>query len=580
MPSAPTPTLEYTVATQRKGESMNEKTPLNHLITRRAMLAGSAAVAASALAACKKNDAEQGADGASAAGGTLSYHIESPTGIEPYTLEDENAVAVAFNLFDALTYYDYKTGDLVDLVAESHSHNDTDDVWTFKIRKGTKFHDGSEVTAKSFKYAWERLCSPNTADQPSNVSYHLAMVKGYEDVVAGTTNDLAGVTCPDDYTLQVELSAPYADFDYVCAAPVLSPIPEGLGAGDGYKDFSLAPVGNGPFKMKGQWVDGQYVGTERFDDYTNGDVAKLDGVHFAIYRDSYTAYKELDAGSLDCSLVPITATKDAESSYGTSEDGYTATPGKQFLDGTMLYTQFLAFNVNDPLTKDPRVRQALSLAINRQAICDAIYEGSAKPADDILPEAIEGHAEGAWKYAAYDPEQAGKLLDEAGYPAGADGKRNISFKFMTNAANAQDEYQSMQSDWAELGIDVEIDKVEYAAMYQSYLDGTYTVGARAWYADYPIADNYLYPMFYSGRDDNVSHFSDPTYDAMIDKARSVADHDERVKAMQECDAYVAELMPYAPLNYRALARCASTNVETLTVTPGILPLLDEAELKG
>ena len=87
-------------------------------------------------------------------------------------------------------------------------------------------------------------------------------------------------------------------------------------------------------------------------------------------------------------------------------------------------------------------------------------------------------------------------------------------------------------------------------------------------------------MFYTGRDDNVSHFSDPTYDAMIDKARSVADHGERVKAMQECDAYVAELMPYAPLNYRALARCASNNVETLTVTPGILPLLDEAELKA
>lgn len=129
------------------------------------------------------------------------------------------------------------------------------------------------------------------------------------------------------------------------------------------------------------------------------------GVRFNIYKDSNTAYKELDAGSLDCSLVPITATKQAKDSYGESEDGYTATPDHQFLGGAMLYTQFLAFNVNDPVMSDVRVRQALSLAINRQAICDAIYEGSAQPADDILPSSMEGYREGAWAYAAYDPRQ-------------------------------------------------------------------------------------------------------------------------------------------------------------------------------
>lgn len=559
---------------------MDASAVFNRAVTRRTALAGSAVSAIAVLAACKKSDSADAASGEAASGGTISYHIESPTGIEPYTLEDENAVAVAFNLFDALTYYDFKTGELTDLVAESHAHNDTDDVWTFKIRKGTKFHDGSEVTAKSFQYAWNRLCSPKTSDNPSNVSYHLAMVKGYEDVTSGATDELSGVTCPDDYTLQVELSQPYADFDYVCSAAVLSPIPEGAGAGDSYKDFSLAPVGNGPFKMKGKWEDGQYVDVERFDDYTNGDLPKVAGVHFGIYRDSSTAYKELDAGSLDCSLVPITATKQAKENYGESEDGYTAEPGKQFLGGTMLYTQFLAFNMNDEVMGDVRVRRALSLAINRQAICDAIYEGSAKPADDIIPEAIEGHVESAWDYAAYDPDKAAELLDEAGYPLDANGKRNLSFKFMTNAANTQDEYDSMVADWVKLGIDATIDKVEYASMYQSYLDGTFSVGARAWYADYPIADNYLYPLFFSGRDDNVSHFSDSKFDEMLTAARSVADHDERVKAMQECDAYVADLVPYAPLNYRALGRCASNNVKKLTVTPQILPLLDEAELKG
>ena len=558
---------------------MSARNPLNAPISRRAMLAGSTVAAAAALAGCKKSDA----DGTAASTGgssdaVLTYHIENPTGIEPYTLEDENAVAVAFNLFDALTYYDYKTGELTDLVAESHTHSDDDTVWTFKIRKGTKFHDGSEVTAKSFAYAWRRLCNPSTGEQPSNVSYHLAMVKGYEDVTAGTATELSGVTCPDDYTLQVELSQPYADFDYVCAAPVLSPVPEGAGTGDDYTAFAHSPIGNGPFKMKGEWEDGQYVETEAFADYANGEAPKVAGVRFNIYKDSNTAYKELDADSLDCSLVPITATKQAKGSYGESEDGYTATPDHQFLGGAMLYTQFLAFNVNDPVMSDVRVRQALSLAINRQAICDAIYEGSAQPADDILPSSMEGYREGAWAYAAYDPDKAAKLLDEAGYAADANGKRNLSFKFMTNAANTQDEYQSMQADWQKLGIDVEIDKVEYAAMYQSYLDGTYSVGARAWYADYPIADNYLYPLFHTGNGDNVSHFADDKFEQLIDAARATADHDERVKAMQAADDYVSELMPYAPLNYRALARCTDRRVSSLTVTPQILPLLSEASI--
>ena len=170
------------------------------------------------------------------------------------------------------------------------------------------------------------------------------------------------------------------------------------------------------------------------------------------------------------------------------------------------------------------------------------------------------------------------MLDEAGYTADADGKRNLSFKLMTNAANTQDEYQAIQADWQKLGLDVEIDKVEYAAMYQSYLDGTYSVGARAWYADYPIADNYLYPLFHKGNGDNVSHFADDKYEELIATARATADHDERVAAMQAVDDYVADLVPYAPLNYRSLARCTDKRVAELTVSPQILPLLSEASL--
>lgn len=540
---------------------------------------GLAASAMAALAACGKKggDTTTAASGSAAEGGTLSYYINNPSAIDPYDLEEDQGMMVGYQLFDALTTYDFKTNELKGLAAESWDVNDAADEFTFHLVKGAKFHDGTTVTSKSFKQGWERIVNPTTStEHASAIGYHLAMVDGYSELSAGDATELKGVTCPDDNTLVVKLTQAYADFPYVCMHPALSPVPDC--ALEDFDTYFFAPVGNGPFKMDGKWEDGQQINLVRFDDYSYGDKAKLDGIHFNIQKDVQTAYTEFQAGNLDVAQVPTTQLKDAISQYGESEDGYTATPGHQFLGGTMLYTQFLAFNVNDPLMSDVRVRQALSLAINRQAICDAIYEGSAKPADDIIPEAIDGYREGAWAYAAYDPDKAAQLLDEAGYPADADGKRNISFKFMTNAANTQDEYQSMQADWQKLGLDVEIDKVEYAAMYQSYLDGTYSVGARAWYADYPIADNYLYPLFHTGNGDNVSHFADDKFEQLIDAARATADYDERVAAMQAADDYVADLVPYAPLNYRSLARCTDKRVASLTVTPQILPLLSEASI--
>lgn len=540
---------------------------------------GLAASAMAALAACGKKggDTTTAASGSAAEGGTLSYYINNPSAIDPYDLEEDQGMMVGYQLFDALTTYDFKTNELKGLAAESWDVNDAADEFTFHLVKGAKFHDGTTVTSKSFKQGWERIVNPATStEHASAIGYHLAMVDGYSELSAGDATELKGVTCPDDDTLVVKLTQAYADFPYVCMHPALSPVPDC--ALEDFDTYFFAPVGNGPFKMDGKWEDGQQINLVRFDDYSYGVKAKLDGIHFNIQKDVQTAYTEFQAGNLDVAQVPTTQLKDAISQYGESEDGYTATPGHQFLGGTMLYTQFLAFNVNDPLMSDVRVRQALSLAINRQAICDAIYEGSAKPADDIIPEAIDGYREGAWAYAAYDPDKAAQLLDEAGYPADADGKRNISFKFMTNAANTQDEYQSMQADWQKLGLDVEIDKVEYAAMYQSYLDGTYSVGARAWYADYPIADNYLYPLFHTGNGDNVSHFADDKFEQLIDAARATADHDERVAAMQAADDYVADLVPYAPLNYRSLARCTDKRVASLTVTPQILPLLSEASI--
>lgn len=525
---------------------------------------------ASPLAGCKTG---------SGAEAVLVYGIQNPTGIEPYTLEDENAMAVCYQLFDPLTRYNPQTQELDPLVAKSWESNETADEWTFHLRDDVTFHDGSKVTAASFIYGWTRLVNPKSYDTPSAVGYHLSMVDGYDQLVSGENVEFTGLSAPDDTTLVVKLSAPYADFPYVCSTCTLAPIPEGMGTGDNYQSYAAAPVGNGAFKMKGEFKDGQYVELERYEDYW-GDVPKISGVRFTVYRDVLTSYKEVEAGSCDCSNVPLNQCMQSKETYGEAEDGgYVANPGHQYFSGEMLYTQYLVFNMGAQEIADIRIRQALSLAINRDAICTNVYQGSAEPATDIVPPAIAGSTPDTWPV-EFDRDRAGALLDEAGYPADSNGRRGLAIQLMTNAANDKTEYEAIISDWDAIGIDASINQLEYAAMLDNYYSGNFVVAARGWYADYPIADNYLYPLFSASSSDNMSHFDDPEFDRMILAARAVRDDQERVDAMHACDVYAAEKLPIAPLNWRGLAKCATARCHDFRITPQILPVAAQMTIEG
>lgn len=544
--------------------------------TRRTFLKGSAGLAAIAgLTACGKKGAGSSDSAGGSAGGTMKYYISNPTSIDPYDIEEFNGVAVSYQLFDPLTVFNFSTEKLEGLSAESWESNDSADTWTFKIRKGLKFHDGTDVTSKSFKYGWERLCNPKAGSAPSVVSYHLQLVKGYDDMINGKATELAGVTCPDDYTLKVELSAPYADFPYVTSCTPLSPIPDC--AKKDFDTYTKAPVGNGPFKMDGTWKDDQYINLKRFDDYAGPNTASVGGVNFSIQKDADTAFREFEAGNLDVCDIPTGRIKETEDSYGASKDGFTATPGNQTLTGEVLYTEYLAYNVNDKVLSNVKVRQAMSLALDRQKICDTLYEGTAKPAGDIVPPGIKGNDESTWTYTAYDKDKAEKLLDEAGYKADSNGDRGINIDFMVSSSSSTDEFTMMINDWKAVGITVTIDQMEYASMLSKYTDGTFQLGSRGWTADYPIMDNFLQPLMYTGVGDNVSHYSSSKFDTKLDEARKTVDEDKRIELMHEADAIAAEDMPIIPIIHKGLSKVCSKNFTNVIVDAARCPELHSAK---
>ncbi len=143
-----------------------------------------------------------------------------------------------------------------------------------------KFHNGRDVTAADFKYAWERICNPANE---SEISYHLSAVKGFDAMQDGTATELEGVKAIDDKTLEVTLDYAYGDFEFVVGHPALGPVPKEEVEKDPAA-FAEMPIGNGPFKMAGPWQHDQLIQVVRFDDYS-GEKAYLDGVDFKIFKD-------------------------------------------------------------------------------------------------------------------------------------------------------------------------------------------------------------------------------------------------------------------------------------------------------
>ena len=542
---------------------------------------GLAASAMAALAACgKKGGDTSAASGSAAEGGTLNYYINNPSAIDPYDLEEDQGMMVGYQLFDALTTYDFTKSELVGLAAESWDVNDAADEFTFHLVKGAKFHDGTTVTSKSFKQGWERILNPNTStEHASAIGYHLAMVDGYSELSAGEADELKGVTCPDDDTLVVKLSQPYADFPYVCMHPALSPVPDC--ALEDFDTFFFAPVGNGPFKMDGKWEDGQQINLVRFVDYSYGEKAKLDGIHFNIQKDVQTAYTEFQAGNLDVAQVPTTQLKDAISQYGESEDGYTATTGKEVLTGDELSIYYLMLNVNDEQLKDKDLRHALSLAINRQAICDTVFEGTREPAGGIVPPGIKGYVENEWADSRYDVDAAKKILDEK-YPADANGKRNLSIALTYNLDGDHKAVMEMvMADWSALGIETSSNTAEWASILSNtYPNADFQVGRLGWIADYPIMDNFLYPLFVTGGDNNYGQYSNADVDKGLLDARAIASDDDRVAKYQEVDKLIAEDMPVIPLFYYKHQMVCSQRVKSLYMDPQKLCDMSTVELSA
>lgn len=519
---------------------------------------GLAASALAALAGCgKKSTSSSAASDSTAKGGTFKFYIGNPVAIDPYNAQESEGTQVEHILFDALTDYDWDKEKVVPKAAKSWDVSDDGLTYTFHLVEGAKFHNGDTVDAKSFKRGWERIANPKMAT-PSDINYHLAPIEGYDEMNSGDATEISGLTCPDDNTFVVKLKYPMADWPYVCAHPALAPVPKA--ALDDPDSFLVAPIGNGPFQMDGKWVSDQYINVKKFDDYY-GTKANLDAINFSIQKDPDTAYREFEAGNLDFCQIPSGRIKEIEGDKGTSEDGYTVTPGKQVLTGAETAIYYLCFNLQKKELQDLNVRKAINLAIDRQKICDTLFEGSRKPADGAIPTILDKDNDNSWEYAKYDADAAKKLVSD-------NNLGSIELELDYNSGGGHEDIMSIIQDGLEAaGFKVKQSSQEWAAYLSSMSEGSFFMGRLGWIADYPTMDNFIYPNFYTGSDNNYGKYSNTEVDKAIDEARQTEDDDERRAKYREINKKIGEDLPIAPIMFYAHNHVGSDRVQKMYYDP-------------
>ena len=549
-------------------------------LSRRSFVAGSAALAALLLAGSKPGadalaeDASdyQGADAddsAATQGGTLKWFVISPAGIEPFSTSENNGCMVNYALFDTLCAMDNAEGKVTPLAAESWDVSDDATTFTFHLRQGATFHDGTPVTSKDFKYAWERLCKHDFKPSPSTQGSIIQMVKGAADMLSGNASEL-GVECPDDNTFVVHLEQPFADFPVVVTHPSTAPVPAGCtDTEEDFQAFRVHPVGNGPFQMDGDWVDGQYINVKRYDGYA-GKKPNIDAISFQIFKDEDSAWTEFQAGNLDFTLIPNGQFGLATQMYGTAgDDGNLVNPGAQVLSGTETTVYCIICNLEDATMSNKDLRIAMSYAINRSAICSTVLENSRVPASDFLPPSLAGWQENGWDHcpAEADVDKANEYFDKAGYPM-KDGKRDLTITMSTNSGSGnEDIFAMIQADLAACGVTVNIETQEWAAYLDSLTAGSYQVGRMGYTADAPSAYCFMQDAFFKGAGSNYSKYDNADFEKTLSDAAAQTDENKRVEGYRAADKMLSDDFPLIPLCVYGHGYVCSNRVHNLLMNP-------------
>lgn len=522
--------------------------------------------AALGLAACggskSGSTATSGSTAGSTAGGVNTAGFTVQYGSNPETLDPALNSAIdgantIITIFEPLLLIN-ENNEVVGGQAESWETSEDGLTWTFTMRDGLKWSDGTDLNAKDFEYSFKRMVDPNTAAPYAETC--LGMIDGFEEAAgfpdadgnptAEPNPDALNVKASDDgKTLTIVLSYPCSYFDKMAAFATMSPVQQATveANGDAWCTSPDTFVSNGPYMIT-DWTPSERIVLTKNPNYVGGwDNSKIvsDTITLLLLEDSSASYAAYNSG--EAVLIKDVPT-DEIPSLTKAEDG-----GDFYVD-TILGTYYVSLNLQRDAFKDAKVRKALSLAIDRDYVANTIMQGTYSAADSIVGPGIVDesgyfHDNGNAPYISADYEanlaEAKKLLEEAGYP---NGEGYPTIEYSTNDVGYHvplAEY--LQQAWGDLGITLTINKMEWSSFTPARRAGEYDVARNGWVMDYNDPSNML-DLFCSGNGNNDGKYSNPDFDAAIDASR-VADSAEHFAQLHKAEDILMEDMGCLPIAY-------------------------------
>ncbi|ONI39620.1 peptide ABC transporter [Candidatus Epulonipiscium fishelsonii] len=467
-----------------------------------------------------------------------------PDGLDPGITNNSFSKYVLFNAFEGLVTYD-QNGSLVPGLANDWSISEDGRTYTFNLRPDLKWSDGTPLTASDFVYSILRVATPETTAQYVNMvtDYIVNAQEYYEGKIDA---EEVGVKAVDDSTLEITIKEPLSYYIDILSMWVYSPVQQATveANGEAWSTKAETYVSNGPFKVTEMSMSENVV-LEKNENYWNAENVQLEKINFRYILDTSTALTAYETGEVD-GIVSIPSTDYAR--LRAEDKGVKSYPSY----GTVFH---LINNAKAPYD-NPKVREALNLALDRQLIIDNVIQVDAQPAYSFLSPGykVDGvditDDRGTFGMSpSAEIEKAQQALADAGYPNGEDFPA-LELSYYSDDT-VKKVVEAMAQMWeTNLNIDVEITSNEWVLFYESVQAGDYDVAAMGWSADYFHPMSFM-PLLKTGDSTNTSWYSNPEYDALVDQIRAESDPNKVAELVKQADIMVSSDYPMVPLYYKS-----------------------------
>ena len=481
--------------------------------------------------------------------------LEGSESTNPREYDPATGHTVDTRVFSGLVSFNTSLN-LVPELAESWDISTDGTIYTFHLRANARFHDGRSVVAQDVIYSWERAADPAT--QSDTVLTYLGDIVGVAEMHAGRASHISGLKALDDKTLQVTIDAAKPYFLFKLTMPVAFVLDQkNVESGS---EWYRTPNGTGPYKLN-RWDSFQVMVYDANQDFYLGAPSIP---QIVVELNAGEGIRLYESGEIDMTGI---SSSDVARVLDPADPLHA-----DLYSGVSLSTDFVVFDVSQPPFDDIKVRQAFTMAFDRQKYIDVVNDGVGIPAKGPYPPALPGYNVNL-QGLPYDPAQARQLLAESRY-GGSSGLPPIVFTDYGYGSTVGPSVAAMAQMWEQnLGVTITIENVEP----DKYLDLLYSgqhgqLFSYSWFADYPDPENFADVLFHTGAEQNTGKYSNPALDVILDQARVEQDVTKRIQLYQQAEEMIVQDAPALFIMHGVSYELVRSTVKGFVWTPISIPL--------